>query len=339
MQETLADLLPLTDGTSHPMLALARPMSAMLGGDVATAQQLLGELAHHPDPWLRAAQDMFLGQFACQEGRLDTAAEHLARGYAAFQEIGDHSMLMVCLSGQADLAMARSEPGRAIQLLEQAREHAATGLAVHFGEMMLVPLSRARAMAGDLDRARADLEQVISTAERLAEYDDQVAACLELSDVARRQGDLAAAQRLVRTAIEVAERRSARPGMHGVTAAAYSAAGCLAEQEGDLAAATRWHAKAMTTLNGSDLIAMLGNPSLAAVVEGLAALAAARGEATRGAELLGLAAALRGYRNDWSLDQRRALAAVSAALSPAELAAAFASGQRLGRKDALALVP
>jgi hypothetical protein len=75
------------------------------------------------------------------------------------------------------------------------------------------------------------------------------------------------------------------------------------------------------------------------VTEGVAALAAARGEHTRAAELLGLAHALQGYRNAASLEVTRATAAAAAAIGDQAYAAAYARGQRLTRDDALALVP
>ncbi len=75
-------------------------------------------------------------------------------------------------------------------------------------------------------------------------------------------------------------------------------------------------------------------------VEGIAALAAARSEARRGPpNCSGLAATLRGYSNEFSLEVARARSAPAAALSEADLAAAYARGRAQGRDEALALVP
>ena len=81
------------------------------------------------------------------------------------------------------------------------------------------------------------------------------------------------------------------------------------------------------------------NPTMALVVEGIAALAAARGEHVRAAELLGLAHRLQGFRNAASLEAERAQAAIDAALSSADAEAAYARGQAMGRAEALALNP
>ena len=75
------------------------------------------------------------------------------------------------------------------------------------------------------------------------------------------------------------------------------------------------------------------------MTEGVAALAAARGEHARAAELLGLAHALQGFRNATSLEVTRATAAVAAAIGDEAYAAAYARGQALTRDDALGLVP
>jgi len=84
---------------------------------------------------------------------------------------------------------------------------------------------------------------------------------------------------------------------------------------------------------------MTPNTALAGAVEGIAALAAARSEAARAAELLGLAATLRGYSNDFSLEVARTRSALAEALSEEDLAAAYARGRAQGRDEALALVP
>ncbi|HEU5419737.1 MAG TPA: hypothetical protein VFV41_18765, partial [Streptosporangiaceae bacterium] len=119
----------------------------------------------------------------------------------------------------------------------------------------------------------------------------------------------------------------------------YSKAGCLAEQEGDLSAAADWHARALQVLGDSQVLLLMTNPALATVVEGIAALAAARGEHVRAAELLGLATVLQGFASPASLELARAKAASRAALPEAEFAAAYARGLQLSRADALALTP
>ena len=339
IQEMMDVLLPLTEGSSHPMVALGRSMAPILTGDVDGARRGLAGLADRPDPWLRAAARMLSGQLELNVGDVDLAAEELEAGWAAFSEIGDRTGLIITLTGLAEVAMARAQPDEAVRLLEQARGYAAEGLARNLGEMLRVPLARARVRTGDLAGARADLEYAVSLAGRIGEHDDEAGAYVELSDLARREGDLAAAGRLLARAQAVVEPRAASPGMQGAAAAVYTALGGLAEVQGDLTGAAEWHARALAALTGPGLMPMTPNTALAGAVEGIAALAAARREMERAAELLGLAATLRGYSNDFSLEVARTRSALAAALSEEDLAAAYARGRAQGRDEALALVP
>jgi hypothetical protein len=84
---------------------------------------------------------------------------------------------------------------------------------------------------------------------------------------------------------------------------------------------------------------MPSNPLLATVIEGIAALAAARGEPVRAAELLGLAHRLQGFTNTASLEVARAQAAIGAALTEDDAEAAAARGRGWGRAEALAVMP
>jgi hypothetical protein len=135
--------------------------------------------------------------------------------------------------------------------------------------------------------------------------------------------------------VQIVEPRQRRPDMAFVAATTFTKLGCVAEQEGDLDGAARWHHKALAVLNGSVVTLMQSNQRLAVVVEGIAALTAARGDHARAAEMLGLASRLQGYRNAASLEVARVEAA--SPLSDAEFEAAYASGRLLGQPDALAL--
>jgi hypothetical protein len=90
---------------------------------------------------------------------------------------------------------------------------------------------------------------------------------------------------------------------------------------------------------GSPEIFLPNHPSLAELVEGFAALAAARGEPGRAAELLGLAHTLHGFRDAASLEVARTTAVATAALGAEAFDAAYAAGRGLTRDDAVVLVP
>ncbi|MGH3275354.1 MAG: ATP-binding protein [Streptosporangiaceae bacterium] len=329
----------VAQGSSHPMLVVAGAAVTVVSGDLAGARRMLTAMSGHEDPWLRAAALLFSGYLAVTEGDIDAAATGMDGGYAAFRQIGDRWAMSVSLNGMAQVAMARGEPAAAVALLEEARGHAIEGLAANWSEMVSIPLGQARAAAGDLAGARADIEHGVEIAGRLGEHDDEATGYVKLSEIARRSGDLAAARGLLERALEIIEPRAYRMEMIGTAAAAYTSRGCVAEQEGDLTAAAHWHARALATLADPSAMIRPSNPTLAAVVEGIAALAAARGDADRAAELLGLAHVLQGFRNAASLETNRAAGIATAALGEAGFTAAYARGQLLSRADAVALTP
>jgi predicted ATPase/DNA-binding SARP family transcriptional activator len=339
MRDVLGRLAPVTQGSTHPLLTLIAPLLAMVAGDRDAAEQGLAAAAEHPDPWTQAAQRMFSGHFAVSGGNIDAAAAAFDDGEARFRELGERWGLIVCLSGQADVALARGVPGDAVRLLEEACGYADEGLASNWSEMLRIPLGRARAQAGDIGGARADIERGVRSAKRIGEQDDQAAGYLQLSEIARLDGDLPGARRLLERAQEITEANRRRPDMHLVAASTYTKLGCVAEQEGDLPAAAAWHARALGTLAEVTAEFLPSNPTLALVVEGIAALSAARGEPIRAAELLGLAHTLQGFGNAASLEVKRAKAAAAASLDSGAYRAAYARGRELTRDDALTLTP
>jgi tetratricopeptide (TPR) repeat protein len=205
--------------------------------------------------------------------------------------------------------------------------------------MHLIPLGRARAAAGDLAGARADLERGIRAAGQFGENDDEINGLVELSELDRRDGDLHQARQLLKRAREIAQPSTSRLDIRLAAIRAYTKLGCLAEQEGLLDESAHWHGQALTMVgeNLDGLMPVPINPILAGVVEGGAALAAAQGDPARAAELLGLAHTLHGFRDTASFEVTRTIAAATAALGPDEFAAAYQRGCALTQADALAL--
>jgi predicted ATPase/DNA-binding SARP family transcriptional activator len=334
----LSQLTPPPD-TDDPLLVLITPMLVFLAGDEDRARRELKALSGHPDPWVRAAQHAIAGHLARNDGDIEAAASELSLGDALFRDIGDRFGRIGCLAGLSEVAVARGCPQDAVLALEQVREFAADGLTGQRETTMRIPLGRVRALAGDVTGARLDLEEGVRLAEKAGEVGDAAGGYVYLSEIARREGDLAGARGLLDRALEIVESHGKRPDISGAAAMTFSKLGCLTEQVGDLAAAAQWHDRAIGTLR-TGLAAMLpSNPTLALIVEGIAALAAARGEHVKAAELLGLAHRLQGFRNAASLDAQRAQAAIDVALSRADTEAAYARGQAMGRAEALALNP
>jgi predicted ATPase/DNA-binding SARP family transcriptional activator len=342
--------LTLPEEPDHPLLAMAVPMLTFIGGDAEGAYKQLRGLPEHRDPWVTATRCSITGHLALNDGDIDAAAADLADGLARFEALGDRFGLVGCQVGLAQVAIARNRPDEAVRVLERAREHA-TALAGNMGGILGIGLGEARARAGDIERARADLQDGVRSAELAGELDDAASGYIQLAEVARHSGDLAGADDLLRRALAIVESRLQRPDMFAVAATTFSRLGCIAEQEGDLAGAAAWQQRAIDVLSGSPaagdrsdqrLVAILPiNRTLAAVVDAIAALAAVRGEHARAAELLGLSHALQGFSDGWSLEVARAAAAARAALGDAAFDAAYARGRARdsARAQALALVP
>jgi predicted ATPase/DNA-binding SARP family transcriptional activator len=331
--------LALPPGTDDPLLALMTPMLAVFTGEEERARRELSALSGHPDPWVRAAKRVLTGHLAINDGDIELAAAELAAGEVLSREIGDRLLRIGCLTGLAQVALARDHPEDAVRELEQIQMFADEGLTGNLGKTMRIPLGWARALTGDIAGARCDLEEGVRLSEKAGELDDAAMGYVHLGEIARREGDLAGARDLLGLALEIVETHEERPDMSGVAAATFTRIGCVAEQDGDLAAAARWHERAIGKLSTGLAAIMPSNPALATVIEGIAALAAARGEDVTAAELLGLAHRLQGFRNSASLEVARAQAAVDATLSRADAEAAGARGRRWGRAEALAVTP
>jgi predicted ATPase/DNA-binding SARP family transcriptional activator len=336
-KDALAELTP-PEGAKHPLLTLATPMLAVLKGDHDGARRWMEEVADHPDPWVRAAQRALGGHLALNDGEIDRGAGELAQGYDMFRDLGDRWGQMICLTGLAEVAIAQGRPAEAVRMLEESRSLANEGLAANWSQTIRVPLGRARALAGDVAGARADLEQGVVDAERLGEFDDAAMGYVALAEMARTEGDLSAAREQLQLALQIINPRLQRPDMFSVATIAFSRIGCIAEQEGDLGTAADWHRRALGALTSSFMPISSGVP-IAVAVEGVAALAVARGEHVRAAELLGLAHTAAGFSDPFSLEVKRVTAATGTALSEAEFDAAYARGRSMTRSDALALAP
>ncbi|MFC9324657.1 BTAD domain-containing putative transcriptional regulator [Kitasatospora sp. NPDC057015] len=335
-QAVAAALERVPERPRHPALFLVRPSSALLLGDLPEARQGLLEIIGHPDPWVQATAHVGLGHVALTEGRLDEAARELGQGYGQFKHLGERWGRNAAIGGLLELALIRGDGTEAVRLGEEAYDSATAEAGLEQCALVLIQLGRARAEAGDLARAREDIERGVSTAERLGEHGNAAAGLLALSDLARRTGDLPGAREPLLRALEVLGPRAERADQLRMVALTFSRLGCLAEQEDDLAAAAEWHAKAMATVHDRRVS---DNGTLAAATEGLAALAAARGENERAAELLGTAHTLHGYRAARSLEVGRVTVTAASALGTEAFEAAYERGRRATVEHALALMP
>ncbi|TYK52240.1 BTAD domain-containing putative transcriptional regulator [Actinomadura decatromicini] len=329
--DTVADALP--ERPLHPVLALMESASALLSGDLGEITRRLRRIEDHPDPWVRAVSHTLLAHMAINTGHIDEAAAEAADGYARFRDLGDRFGMILVLSGMMQVAMARGELAEAVALGEEAYGYATMGVSPEQGASILAQLGRARAELGDLAQARDDVERAMAQTERIGELADAAGASLQLCEMDLKGGDRAAARAHAARARRWTEPRGHRPDFAQAVRRTLSRLGSLAEEDGDLDAALDWHTKAFTDLRND---ALMGNPALATMVEGLAACAAARGACVRAAELLGTAHTLHGFRDVTSYDAERTHAYVTSVLGPDAFAVAYERGRQVTRDDVFA---
>ncbi len=315
---------------SHPVLALAETASNMLGGDMDQVRQGLGRIRDHDDPWVRAVVRVILGHMGINYGEIDDAGEQAADGYARFRELGDRFGMIVALSGMMQIAVARGDLSEAVRLGEEAYGYATGGVSPEQGSQLLAHLAWIRAQQGDTALARADLHRSMAQAERIGDFADAAGSSLLLCEIALLEGDREAARIHADRACGWVESRRRRPDFAQVARRTFSRLGCLAEEDGDLETAESRHRQALGDLRND---ALMGNPTVAALVGGLAAYAAARGRHVRAAELLGTAHGLLGYRDKASYEVRRTLPLVSGVLGEEEFTAAYERGRQATREE------
>ncbi|MFA1544316.1 BTAD domain-containing putative transcriptional regulator [Actinomadura monticuli] len=331
LRAVLADIAAtVPERPMHPVLALAAPASGIFSGDMGELRARLRNIQDHPDPWVRAMVRVLLGHMGINTGDIAEAAPAAADGYVRFRELGDRFGMIVALSGMMQVALARGELADAVRFGEEAYGYATTGVSPEQGAGILTQLARARARQGDVAGARADLERAMAQTERIGEFADAAGASLMLCELALEEGDRDAARVHADRAYKWVESRGHRPDFAQAARRTHSRLGCFAEEDGDLAEARRLHAEAFRNLRDDP---MMGNPTVASLVEGLAAYAAARGAFVRAAELLGTAHNLHGYQDTSSYDVHRVLTAATRALGAAAFAAAYERGRETTRED------
>ncbi|RKS77328.1 putative ATPase [Actinomadura pelletieri DSM 43383] len=317
----------------HPILALLEPAFALFSGDMEEVRHRLRRVEDHPDPWISAIAHAFLAHMGINTGHIDDAAGEAADAYARFRDLGDRFGMILALSGMMQVATARGELAEAVRLGEEAHGYATLGVSPEQGAAILTQLARVRAQQGELSRAYEDVELALAQLERIGELADAAGASLLLCEFALRDGDREAARLHADRAHKWIEPRRHRPDFAQAARRTFSRLGCLAEEDGDLDGARRWHVRAFDDLENDVLT---GNPSLASLVEGLAAFAAARGCHARAAELLGTAHNLRGYHDMTGYDAQRTCTAATAELGEDAFATAYDHGRAVTREDVFA---
>ena len=306
----------------------------LLGGGLATAGRLdegarltaeaeatfrqLDDRYHQAVTW-RVQSFVYLAQ-----GELDRAVELSRRSLGRFRELDDAWGISSALYQLGMIVRLQRDHESATKLLEEALRLARERRLWDNVHQVLNELGVLAALTGDHERAAALHEE----ASRVAEATNSLAALARtynaMGMAARLAGDLARARQLHRQAADVAR----DIGGTGELAWSLTSEGAVERLAGGLTAAEACYRQAL------DVAAPTGDRAATALaLEGLAEVAAARGEAEHAAMLLGAAASWRaggGFRFQGEpVDVERAGEQARARLGDRAFAEAFERGRTL----------
>ncbi|MEV6817515.1 BTAD domain-containing putative transcriptional regulator [Nocardiopsis dassonvillei] len=300
--------------TADPVGAFVTALLALAEGRTADGTAALEPHLAHPDPWMRAMLWLARSFLDGASGDAARDRENTEQAMSAFHEAGERWGLSLLLMSLAYARAATGDDGGATSALEEALD-----LTRELGDQhgQRVWLAMAYVDAGNTDRARARLEQVVAEA---ASTRQVALARVCLADLARHEGDLEEAGRLLGLA-----RETVGDGEPQDRTLYRTAAGHLAAVSGDLRAALRHLEEAFTL---ADTLPDL--PMLAQVAVAAADLLLRGDEAARAARVLGAAHALRGGPNPHHPDVARLAGELRAHR------AAYDRASRLAPEEALA---
>jgi predicted ATPase/DNA-binding SARP family transcriptional activator len=152
------------EGSLHPLAAMAEPLLLQFAGDREQVQAVYDRYAKARDPWLRSMGTFYRAMHASEMGRLAGVEEELRVALGEFRMIGERWGAALVLTILADLTDLRADHAASIAALEEA---VAIGRELNaWGDLAYVEarLAIVRARAGDLARARADLDRVAHAA-------------------------------------------------------------------------------------------------------------------------------------------------------------------------------
>jgi predicted ATPase len=324
-QESLELFTQLGDAHRAAFSKTFLAVEGITGVDVPQSLAMLAEAAEEferaPDQWGRALVRFVQMELHFTLGAFDEATSYGEQALAIFHALGDHWGVSAI---QYHLGMALHRAGRleaALQAYEGAlAEGRKVGLA-NTVQYALANMGHVVLLLGDVERAERHFAEAHVVAQELG-ADGNPLASLGEGLLARQHDDLAAAEGHYKRALGLLSGQD-KPDW---TAAALTGLGFVAELSGDLDAAASYHQRALTAAAQSAAAA----GAEAGALEGLACVAAARGDGAAAAQLLGTAARRRAERH-WpasaaeAQDVQRAAARSRALLGEEGYQAAYAT--------------
>lgn len=317
-----------TEG-AHPLIALARPVIALVTGDHDAPLPTPPVVLPEANPSLRLGTCQVLGMLYAGRGEPDRAERQFTLALEGFRASGERLGAIQVLPELARLARWRGDHDRALALMDQGIALAAPLASATNEAYLLCRRADERRRSGDLPGAEADCARGERLARRAGATGALAAARHTAGENARLRGDLPAARRLHLSALDLC---SGTWVGEEVRIRTLTALGRIAEAEGDAAGARARHTEAMAAvLTGWEL------PTVADTAEGLAG-ALLPGSPELAATVLGAATTLRGTAVSTDGDVERVGADALGLIGAPAYRRARAEGAGLSRNDALRLL-
>ncbi|MFJ9784373.1 BTAD domain-containing putative transcriptional regulator [Amycolatopsis sp. NPDC101161] len=272
---------------SHPMTVMLLGVVGGPPGEVRLTSRGEGLLAAG-DPWGWALLPMGMGLSAMMAGDLVTAEEGLREGAVQFRALGERWGLSMALDHLSQLLTWRGEHDAALPLMDEALGLMRAIGAMDDVADLMCRRAWTRLLAGDRAGARADYELAAATARRSGMPESRAAAFVGLATLARLSQDLPAAREFCERAL--AECPGGSFAAETARASVLIALGWVALAEGRpadaaplhreaLLAGHRWHAADVVAF-ALEGLAGVARPEPAAIL--LGAAAGVRGTAISG---------------------------------------------------------
>lgn len=276
------------------------------------------------DPWSHALGLLSDGLQQLHRGDAARAEESLVHALEGFRSVGERWGTLKALAEASRFPAWRGEHARAIDMLEEAADLASDLSASEEVAERYWQIALCHTAAGAPEAARTMAARAVGVAEATGLVEVTARALAVSADVFRATGELAAAREAADQAADIV-----RPGWVRISDGGSETRLAL----GRLAVAEGRPDEAMADF--SDLLDSRDALVAAAAVEGLATVAAHRGDGARAAHLLGAAAVVRGTPRIGDLEVERMLVDARGLIGAEAVDAAYGAGYRATREGAL----
>ena len=308
--DVLGERLDAADDSGEPLLTMLRPMLAFFRDDMQHVLRLMERAITVEDDWTRATIYMFRANLFENEGNVERMRQDTEVALELFTRIGDRWGLASTLSALGQLYTLDGRLDDAIEAYARAARYLVEFGATEdeaFIHLRLADLSLRR---GDIPAARREAALVRSAEVQAGSRTHRMMADTMEATIARLVGDSAAMRRY---RDQLAEQLPNLGAVHPLTghirAMALTCLSMLHLELGDPGAA---HASLLSAHASG--IGTKDMPIVAAVVGATAAFAFTAGQPADAAELLGIAASVRGSADDTALDTAALTEALRSAL-------------------------